>query len=127
LSTVHAIDARPKNWSIPVALVVLREESSYGYTLMERLTGLGFEEINPGTLYRALRKMENEGLCDSGWETSEVGPACRAYSITGAGEAYLDSWARASERYQPVLDAFSLAYGRRRGTLPPAGERSESS
>jgi PadR family transcriptional regulator, regulatory protein PadR len=123
------IDVRPRNWLVPVALVTLREQSTHGYELMERLRQFGFEQINPGTLYRTLRKMEKEGLCESGWETSEVGgPACRVYSLTGAGEAHLASWAQATERYQGVLDAFSLAYyARRRGTLPPASERSEAS
>ena len=48
------IDARPRNWLAPVVLVVLREEDTYGYVLMERLSEFGFEEINPGTLYKAL-------------------------------------------------------------------------
>jgi PadR family transcriptional regulator, regulatory protein PadR len=54
--------------------VTLREESTYGYVLMERLWEFGFEEINPGTLYKALRQMEKEGLCESEWETSNGGP-----------------------------------------------------
>jgi PadR family transcriptional regulator, regulatory protein PadR len=128
LSADHAIDARPINWLIPVALVVLWEESTHGYALLERLRQFGFEGINPGTLYRTLRQMENEGLCESEWETSEVGPACRVYSVTGSGVAHLDSWAEACERYQGVLDAFSLAYARRRGSPPQrADERSEAS
>ena len=58
------IEVRPRNWLIPVALVVLREESSHGYELMERLEQFGFvEHLNPGTLYRTLRQMEQEGLC----------------------------------------------------------------
>jgi PadR family transcriptional regulator PadR len=41
--------------------------------------------------------MENEGLCESEWETSEAGPARRMYFITEAGETYLDAWADACE------------------------------
>ncbi len=59
------IVVRPRNWLTPVALVILREESSYGYELMERLEELGFEEISAGSLYRTLRQMENEGLCNT--------------------------------------------------------------
>ena len=108
----NAINVRPRNWLVPVSLVTLREQSSYGYELMERLTQFGFEKINPGTLYRALRQMEKEGLCKSEWETSNGGggPACRVYSVTDSGEAYLDSWAKECEKYQQVLDSFSLAY-----------------
>ena len=109
----HKIKVRPTNWLTPVALVILREESSYGYELMERLEEFGFAEINPGTLYKTLRQMENEGLCESEWETSHSsngGPARRMYSITDEGEAYLDAWADACKQYQQVMDEFSRVY-----------------
>jgi PadR family transcriptional regulator PadR len=109
----YTIDVRPRTWLTPVALLTLREKSSYGYELMKRIVEFGFEEINPGTLYRALRQMENEGLCESEWETSNGGPACRVYSVTNDGEAYLASWAEGCKKYQVVLDSFSLAYSRR--------------
>ena len=106
----HKIEVRPTNWLTPVALVILREESSYGYELMERLEEFGFAEINPGTLYRTLRQMENEGLCESEWEISEGGPARRMYAITDAGESYLAAWAEGCKRYQNVMDCFFQAY-----------------
>ena len=59
----EGIDVRPRSWLVPVALVTLKEKSSHGYELMKRLAQFGFGEINPGTLYRTLRQMENEGLC----------------------------------------------------------------
>jgi PadR family transcriptional regulator, regulatory protein PadR len=109
------IDVRPKNWLVPVALLTLREKSSHGYELMDRIAGFGFEQINPGTLYRALRKMEKEGLCESEWETSlnggGSGAACRTYSVTDAGEVYLEDWAEGCKKYQRVLDSFYLGYG----------------
>ena len=96
------IDTRPKNWLVPVTLVLLRQWSSYGYELMERTVELGFETVNPGTVYRTLRKMEKDGLCESEWETtsSSGGPARRMYSITDAGGAYLALWVRSMEQYQ---------------------------
>ncbi|MDP8950710.1 MAG: helix-turn-helix transcriptional regulator [Actinomycetota bacterium] len=107
------MDARPKNWLVPMTLVTLGEGSSYGYELMDRLAALGFGETNPGTFYRTLRRMEGEGLCESEWDTSASGPARRVYSVTGAGEAYLDSWAEGCERYQRVVDHFFLTYAAR--------------
>ena len=104
------VEARPQRWLIPVVLVLLRKESSYGYELMERIGEYGFEHINPGTLYRTLRQMENQGLCQSTYETSNSGRACRMFSLTDAGERYLASWAEGSKKYQQVLDSFSLAY-----------------
>jgi PadR family transcriptional regulator, regulatory protein PadR len=106
----HKIDVRPRTWLTPVALVVLREQPSHGYELMDRLEQFEFEQINPGTLYGTLRKMENEGLCKSEWETSSSGPAHRVYSITNDGEAYLTSWTEECNKYQLVLDSFYLAY-----------------
>ncbi len=41
MAAEQKIEARPRNWVTPVALVILREESSYGYELMERLEELG--------------------------------------------------------------------------------------
>ena len=95
---------------MPVALVILSEYTTYGYDLMERTLQLGFEAMNPGTLYRTLRKMEKDGLCDSEWETVSSGPARRMYSITDYGEAYLDLWVRSLEQYQSTMDAFFQSY-----------------
>ena len=95
----------------PAILVTLLQEwNSYGYKLMEQLTVLGFEAMNPGTMYRTLRKMENEGVVKSNWETSKGGPARRTYSLTKAGEAYLELWVKSLEHYQRSMDAFFRLY-----------------
>lgn len=120
----HTIKARPRTWLRPAALVTLREQSSYGYELMKRLTERGFDEINTGTLYRTLRQMEKEGLCESEWETSNGGSACRMYSVTEVGEAYLAAWAEGCEKYQRILDSFYLAYA---GSYSGASKGSEAS
>jgi PadR family transcriptional regulator, regulatory protein PadR len=113
LADEQKVVARPRNWLTPVALVILHKESSYGYELMGRLaTEFDFEQINAGTLYRSLRQMEKEGLCESEWETSEDGggPARRMYYITEAGQAYLDAWVQACKEYRRVMDALYRAY-----------------
>jgi poly-beta-hydroxybutyrate-responsive repressor len=104
------LEIRPRNWLVPVILLSLRDLNSYGYELMERAAVFGFEAMNPGTLYRTLRQMEKNGLCESKWETSRGGPARRMYSITTAGEAYLDFWAEALEQYQRNMEAFFSLY-----------------
>jgi PadR family transcriptional regulator, regulatory protein PadR len=120
----HGIEVRPKNWLVPVILLTLREWNSYGYELIERVARFGFEAMNPGTLYRTLRNMEKDGLCQSKWETSKGGPARRVYSITDAGNAYLDLWARSLEQYQRNMDTFFRLYtgGRRPPRLDPQKE-----
>ena len=114
MAAEQKIEARPRNWLTPVALVLLKEESSYGYELMEGLEEeFGFEQISAGTLYRTLRRTEKEGLSNSEWETSEGGAARRMYSITEEGESYLAAWAKACEQYQNVMDSFARAYSSR--------------
>lgn len=109
----HGIEAcRPKNWLVPVILLTLRNGNSYGYELMERLSAFGVNMMNPGTLYRTLRQMENNGLMRSKWETSKGGAARRVYSITDAGETCLDFWAESLEQCQKEIDAFFQIYHR---------------
>jgi DNA-binding PadR family transcriptional regulator len=73
LTAQQKVQARPRKWLTPVALVLLKEESSYGYELMERIEEeFGFEQIHPGSVYRTLRRMENEGLCSSEWDVLRV-------------------------------------------------------
>ena len=110
-----SVEARPRKWLTPLILVLLKEESSYGYEIMQRLEEeFGFEQINPGSVYRTLRQMEKEALCNSEWETSHSsnggGPARRMYSITDEGEAYLEAWADACKQYQQVMNEFSRVY-----------------
>ncbi|CAA9416433.1 MAG: Transcriptional regulator, PadR family [uncultured Rubrobacteraceae bacterium] len=113
------VEVRPRNWLVPVILLTLREWNSYGYELMERTAAFGFEAMNPGTLYRTLRQMEKEGVVESKWETSRGGPARRMYTITDAGEAYLDFWAEALEQYRRNMDSFFRLYTGR----PPMNDK----
>jgi PadR family transcriptional regulator PadR len=117
------VEARPRNWAQPVILVLLREWNSYGYEMMERMAEFGFETVNPGTLYRTLRHMEKNGAVKSTWDTSEGGPARRAYSITDIGEAYLDFWAKSLEQYQRNVDAFFGLYTSK--PRQPSGKKDE--
>ena len=112
----HPPQARPKNWLVPVMLLALQEWNSYGYELMQRAAAFGFEAMNPGTVYRTLRHMEENGTVRSEWEMSGAGRARRMYSITDAGEAYLALWATSLKQYQRTMDAFFELY---RHTTPP--------
>lgn len=77
-------------------LLLLYDEIGYGYGLVEQLTSFGFSEadLNVSTLYRTLRKMENEGLVTSLWKESGQGPKRRVYEITTNGKNELDQWIR---------------------------------
>ncbi len=68
------------------ALSQLREER-YGYALIDRLASKGLE-IDQGTLYPLLRRLEAQGLLGSSWNTSEARPR-RYYVLTPEGERLL--------------------------------------
>lgn len=103
-------DGAPRNWMTAVILLLLREWSSYGYDLMERMAAFGFAAMNPGSLYRVLRQLEKDGLVSSSWDTSGQGPARRMYAITEAGEAYLKLWASGIEYYRNMMNSFFRLY-----------------
>jgi PadR family transcriptional regulator, regulatory protein PadR len=116
LTAQPKLQARPQRWLTSITLVLLEEQSSHGYELMQRMEEeFGFEEINPGSVYRTLRRMETEGLCRSEWDilATESGSARRICAITEAGEAYLAAWAKACKRYQRLMDEFARVYGSR--------------
>ena len=104
------IGTRPTNWLVPSLLLMLRDRSSYGYELMERLTALGIEDTDISTVYRPLRRMEKKQLARSGWETTRGGPARRVYSITDHGEAFLESWMNSLEQHQKMIEMFFRVY-----------------
>jgi PadR family transcriptional regulator len=99
-----------KNWLVPVLLLMLRQWSSYGYELMEKMSAFGLAAMNPGSFYRTLRQMEKDGMVSSNWDILEGGPARRVYSITDAGQAYLDHWVQSLDRYQRMMDTFFRMY-----------------
>ncbi|MGO1368886.1 MAG: PadR family transcriptional regulator [Senegalia sp. (in: firmicutes)] len=75
-------------------LCLLKEEKSYGYSLMEKLSDFGFmeDEVNISIIYRNLRAMEEGKLVSSSWSESEQGPNKRIYEITRKGIEELNSW-----------------------------------
>jgi PadR family transcriptional regulator PadR len=103
-------EAWSKNWLVPILLLMLRQWSSYGYELMEKLSAFGFATMNPGTFYRTLRQMEKDGMVNSNWYTSQSGPVRRVYSITDAGQAYLNHWMQSLDQYQRMMDTFFRIY-----------------
>jgi len=76
----------------PCTLLLLKKKQPiHGYELMEELTTFGIDN-DPGALYRTLRRLENEKMVSSKWDTSGTGPARRLYELTSLGDELLDSW-----------------------------------
>jgi len=74
-----------------ILLLLKKKQPTHGYDLMEELTAFGIDN-DPGALYRTLRRLENEQMVSSQWDTSGTGPAKRLYELTPAGEELLNSW-----------------------------------
>lgn len=100
----------PRNYLRPCLLLLIAEEPSHGYDLMEKLEILGLGSTDPGGLYRALRAMERDGLVLSEWETSTSGPARRTYALTEEGLEWLHAWAGALRESRRLLGRFLDRY-----------------
>jgi len=92
----------------PCLLLLLHEKPSHGYDLIDRLLEFGFEEEapDPGTVYRNLRRMEEEGLVKSSWITEGPGPAKRLYEVTPRSVEVLAQWADEVEKNIQRLESF---------------------
>ena len=75
----------------------IAESTSHGYELVEQIESLAAELvcIDPGSMYRFLRGMEEQGLVSSTWQTPETGPSRRVYEITVEGVEALEIMAQA--------------------------------
>lgn len=100
----------PKNFLVPIMLLHLRDWNSHGYELMEKIMQFGIESVDQGNFYRLLRQLEKDALVTSEWDVTSGGPAKRIYSITEAGEQYLELWAGSLSHYQKMLDQFFNLY-----------------
>lgn len=65
----------------------------YGYSLKQRLDEHGLE-INEGTLYPLLRRLESQGLLKSDWRMEEGGRPRRYYELSPTGVALLEQLSR---------------------------------
>lgn len=74
----------------PSILLLLKQDPSHGYTLIEDLhrEGLIDDDLDPAVVYRYMRDMEDEGLLVSDWDTAGGGVPRRVYRLTLAGEVF---------------------------------------
>lgn len=89
----------------------------HGYGIARRIEQISKEllQLNQGTLYPALLRMEQEGWIASRWGASEKNRKARFYAITAAGRRRLaketEHWRRMSSTIERFLgfDAGSVA------------------
>ncbi|GIF78366.1 PadR family transcriptional regulator [Asanoa siamensis] len=73
--------------TVVVASLIALREPDYGYALLQRLTGHGFP-VDANTLYPLLRRLEDQGLLTSEWNTQESRPR-KFYRTSDQGESVL--------------------------------------
>ena len=105
-------------WQGTLALMVLRTLETlgplHGYGLARRIEQTSGDrlQLNYGTLYPALLKLEQEGFIRAQWGVSENNRRAKYYELTKAGRRHLKKAAAEWEETTSILARF----------LSPAGE-----
>jgi PadR family transcriptional regulator PadR len=89
--------------TVVVASLIVLRVPGYGYSLLETLSGAGFE-VEANTLYPLLRRLESQGLLTSEWNTDEARPR-KFYRTTPQGDLLADALHREWTRIDRALDA----------------------
>ena len=105
-------DSKVDIWQGTLALMVLKTLESmgplHGYGIARRIeqTSGDLLELNYGTLYPALLKLEQEGYIASDWGTSENNRKAKFYRLTRAGRKQLEKEAREWQQTTTILERF---------------------
>lgn len=98
-----------------VALMVLRTldvmGALHGYGIARRIEQISGDllEVNQGTLYPVLLKLEKEGAITSAWGTSENNRRARFYRLTRAGRTRLQAETRDWQKTSDIIARFFSA------------------
>lgn len=88
---------------IVLACLSQLDDPSYGYELQQRLAARGME-IEQGTLYPLLRRLEEQGLLGEEWIVEGSRPR-KYYRLTDAGRTARDELEKQWNAMTAVLDA----------------------
>ena len=92
-----------------LVLKVLASGPMHGYGIATRLQQVSKDvlQVEEGSLYPALYRMEQRGWLSSEWAASDTGRRARFYRLTRSGRGQLkaetEGWARLSQAVQAVL------------------------
>jgi PadR family transcriptional regulator, regulatory protein PadR len=81
----------------------------HGYAIAQRLQQISRDvvQVQQGSLYPALHRLENRGLLAAEWKETETGREAKFYRLTGKGRTRLgmeeDAWRRLSEAVSLIL------------------------
>src|SRR5262245_42413703 len=90
-----------------IVLQLLRAEPTNGYDLAQRIQATTGDvlNVNAGSLYPALYRLEQRGLIRAAWRATEHGRRAKVYSLTRAGERHLGDQREAWHRFSGALTA----------------------
>lgn len=92
-------------------LKVVAPAPLHGYAIAQRLQQLSKEalQVQQGSLYPALHRLEERGWLKAEWSNSDTGREAKFYSLTKKGRRQLDverlNWERLSQAISLVLRA----------------------
>ena len=84
-------------------------EPKHGWAIAKRIQQVSEEvlQVQQGSLYPALHRLEQQGWIRADWKESETGRQAKFYSLTKAGrsqlEKELESWERLSSAVNLVI------------------------
>ena len=94
-----------------LVLKALQRGPLHGYAIALRLEQLSEDvlQVEEGTLYPALYRMETRGWLKSAWATTDTGRRARFYKLTRAGRTQLAaesaSWTRLATAVARVMES----------------------
>lgn len=89
-----------------LVLKALSLESTHGWGIAQHITRLSRDvlQINQGSLYPALQRLERRGLVSAAWGESENNRRARSYTLTPDGRKHLgQDWQRFAAAVQMVM------------------------
>lgn len=88
-------------------LAVLADSACHGYGIARRIEQQSAQalQMKEGSLYPALRVLEQEGLIAGEWEVQPSGPARKVYKITATGLLQLNERQQEWEQYARTMSA----------------------
>ena len=94
-------------------LLIMRtisNEPMHGWAIAKRIQQISHEvlQVQQGSLYPALHRLEQQGWIRAKWMESETGREAKFYSLTAAGRKHLDeetaNWNRLSAAIDLVIE-----------------------
>jgi len=104
-ATVDNLIQELRRGVIVLAVLSLLADEQYGYAVLKLLSEQGLE-VDQGTLYPLLRRLENQGLLESHWRLEEARQR-KYYTISATGREVLpqlrDEWHKMAKTLDRLL------------------------